>query len=352
MADEALAQMLQTQARVCAAFGSPFYAGLLERAGRELDGPLGDLLAGWRGRTLEALIEAAVALRVLGALHDLALSGDVPPLAAAFPPASADPDLAWRAAKAAVETHGERLSAFMKHEPQTNEVRRSACLLPGFLAIAEATGLPLRCLELGASAGLNQLWPRFRYDYGSAGAWGDAASPVRLAADWTGPPVPALQARPRVAESRACDRKPIDLSDPIQRRRLKAYLWPDQAERILRFDAAADLATAAGVAVEAVDALAWTRENGAPRAGLATVIFHSVFQQYLPRAAQADLAAAIAEHGAAADEYAPLAWLRMEPSAANIGLIELRLTLWPGGEERRLAVVRAHGAWVRWGADD
>jgi hypothetical protein len=352
MADDALTQMLRTQARVCATFGSPFYAGLLERAGCALDGPLGELLDGWRGRTLEALIEAAVALRVLGALHELALSGDAPALTAAFPPAASDPDLGWRAASAALETHVERLRAFLDHEPQTNEVRRSACLLPGFLAIAQATGLPLRCLELGASAGLNQLWPRFRYDYGAAGAWGDAASPVRLCADWTGASVPALDARLSVVESRACDRKPIDLSDPIQRRRLKAYLWPDQTERILRFDAAADLATAAGVAVETADALVWTRAHAAPQAGLATVIFHSIFQQYLPRGAQADLAAAVAEHGAAASRHAPLAWLRMEPSAASIGLIELRLTLWPGGEDRRLAVVQAHGAWVRWGADD
>jgi hypothetical protein len=28
--------------------------------------------------------------------------------------------------------------------------------------------------------------------------------------------------------------------------------------------------------------------------------------------------------------------------------IELRLTLWPGGDERRLAVVQAHGATVAW----
>jgi hypothetical protein len=28
--------------------------------------------------------------------------------------------------------------------------------------------------------------------------------------------------------------------------------------------------------------------------------------------------------------------------------MEVRLTLWPGGEERVLAEVHPHGAWVQW----
>ena len=40
------------------------------------------------------------------------------------------------------------------------------------------------------------------------------------------------------------------------------------------------------------------------------------------------------------------AWLRMEPAPDNIARMELRLTLWPGGEERVLAAVHPHGAWV------
>jgi hypothetical protein len=346
MADDPLQQAFQTQSAVCASFGSAFYAGLTAAAAADV-APLRALFSPWRGASFRELMDAAVVLRFLGALHDLALSGEAPALTAAFPPAAAEPDAGWRAARTAVDRCAPRLAAFMAHEPQTNEVRRSICLLPGFLVVAQQTGLPLRCLEAGASAGLNQLWSRYRYDLGEAGAWGDPGSPVKLDTVWSGPP-PPLAASVRVAETAACDRAPIDVSDPAQRQRLRAYLWPDQFERMARFDSAAAMAAAAGVKVEAADAAAWAEANAAPRGGLATVFYHSIFWQYLPAETQRRLRAGLEAHGAAASPTSPLAWLRMEPADGHIVPIELRLTLWPGGAERRLATVHAHGASVAW----
>src|SRR5579872_5646613 len=349
MTDDPLAQMFRAQAQVCASFGSPFYAALLGRAAGDL-AELRPLFAPWSGQGFEDLMGAAVSLRFLGALHDLALSGDDIALSAAFPPTS-DADAAWEAARAAIEREPARFADFMAHEPQTNEVRRSACLLPGFLTVAAETGLPLACLELGASAGLNQLWSRYAYDYGEAGRWGDPGSPLTLGSAWSGPPAP-WSAPIQVASTAACDRKPIDLTDPLQRRRLKAYLWPDQTERIVRFDAAVSMALAAGTAVEADDAAAWTLARAAPREGVATVVYHSIFWQYLPAETKTALRAALETHGATSTRSAPLAWLRMEPIEGQAYPIELRLTLWPGGEDRRLATVHAHGANVYWEAPD
>ncbi|HXQ15117.1 MAG TPA: DUF2332 domain-containing protein [Caulobacteraceae bacterium] len=340
-----LERMFRSQAEICAAFGSPFYAALAGLVVGDL-GELSRIFAPWQGQTIEVLMGAAVSLRFLGALHDLALSGDDLAVSAAFPPVS-DAAAAWDAARAAIERDPARFEAFMAHEPQTNEVRRSACLLPGFLTIAAETGLPLACLELGASAGLNQLWNRYAYDYGEAGRWGDASSPLTLDSAWSGP-APLWNAAVSVAHTSACDRKPIDLTDPLQRRRLKAYLWPDQTERIERFDAAVSMALAAGTRVESADAADWTLARAAPREGVATVVFHSIFWQYLPAETKAALRAALETHGAAATTSAPLAWLRMEPIEGQAFPIELRLTLWPGGEDRRLATVHAHGANVSW----
>jgi hypothetical protein len=350
MADDPLARAFTTQSGVCASFGSPFYAALTQRVADDLDGGVRALFAPWDGQSFEELMGAAVSLRFLGAVHDLALSGDDPALTAAFPPAS-NATAAWAATKRAIRRDPGRFSAFMAHEPQTNEVRRSACLLPGFLTVAAETGLPLACLELGASAGLNQLWSRYRYDYGAAGAWGDPAAPLGLTSDWTGP-TPPWDAPLTVANTRACDRKPIDVGDPAQRRRLKAYLWPDQTERIERFDRAVAMALAAGERVEAADAADWALANAAPREGVTTTVFHSVFWLYMPTATRARLTEIIEAHGAQASDAAPLAWLRMEPAPGQLMPIELRLRMWPGGRDRRLAVVQAHGATIAWEGPD
>jgi hypothetical protein len=49
--------------------------------------------------------------------------------------------------------------------------------------------------------------------------------------------------------------------------------------------------------------------------------------------------------GNAASKAAPLAWLRMEPGADQA---DVRLTIWPEGEERVIATTNFHGRDIRW----
>jgi hypothetical protein len=341
-----VAKALGLQAGICRKMGSPLNGDLLERAAEDLlaGGPVLDLLEPWKDLGLRGQFDAAVPLRLIGSWHELALSGDDPSVAAAY--AALDAEAIWRTVSVAMTERRERLAAFMAHEPQTNEVRRSICLLGGFLAVAEATGLPLRTFELAASAGLNLSWDRYRYRIGAAD-WGDPDAGVSLDTDWTGP-LPALHAPARVVQRAACDRRPTDLNDPDQRRRLMAYIWADQAERLARLRAAIDVALATGVQVEAADAVDWTRARVRPQPGAATVLYHSVFWTYMPPETQAALVAAIEDLGAQATPLAPFAWLRMEPLTPNPAIMEVRLTTWPGGEERLLAETHPHGAEVRW----
>jgi hypothetical protein len=347
----ALARAFDLQAGACVAFGSPFSGALLTLARQDIEGggPLADLLAPWAAASTRSLMGDAVPLRWLGAVHDLVLSGEAPAVAAAYPgPAKAgDARLAWTAARQEMIGRPDHFVRFMTDEPQTNEVRRSACLLPGFLTVAGETGLPLRIFEIGASAGLNQLWDRFAYGFGEAGAWGDAASRVKLDAEWRGVPGPFATSATVVSRA-ACDRKPVDIRDPTARRRLKAYVWADQFDRLARLDAALAMNLEADTRVGAEDALNWVPGNAMPAPGAATVIFHSVFWQYLPVDTQAALTQVIVRLGARATTEAPLAWLRMEPMPTNLADVELRLTVWPEGEERLLAHVHPHGAWVDW----
>ncbi|MBI1200011.1 MAG: DUF2332 family protein [Phenylobacterium sp.] len=351
MSDDPIPGALRLQAGICKAFGAPFHAAMMERlaADYEQGGPTRGLVEPWIGASARKLFDDAVPIRLANAFTHLAMSGEAPALAAAYPteanPAG-DPDAAWGAARSAMTAHRDHLLAFMGHEPQTNEVRRSACLLGGFLTVAAETGLPLRCFEIGASAGLNVLWDRFHYRLGAA-EWGDPASPVEIPTDWEGP-LPPLEAKVEVAERAACDRRPTELTDPAQRRRLLACIWPGQFDRLARSRAAIDLALAGGTVVDEADALDWTRAKVRPEAGAATVLYHSIFWQYLPHETREALEAAILEIGDGATPEAPFAWLRMEPPMNNLATVELRLTLWPGGGERVLAEVHPHGAWVRW----
>lgn len=347
---DALIEALETQAKYCDAMGSPLNAGLLRLAAQDvgMGGPAAALLAPWRDADVRQLFADAVALRLVGAFHDLVLSGDAPELAAAYAVqmVELDPGRAWAAVRPAMARHRDRIAAFLEHEPQTNEVRRSICLLGGFLTIAKQTGLPLRCFEIAASAGLNSSWDRYFYRLGGM-AWGDPASPVRMDTDWTGS-APPVDAKVQVIERAACDRRPTDLANLAERRRLLAYIWPDQFERLARARAAIGLTLAHGLTVETADAAEWTARVASPVAGAATVLFHSVFWQYMPPATEAALRAAIEVQAARATAQAPFAWLRMEPPPGDVVGMEVTLTLWPGGETRVLAKVHPHGARVNW----
>ncbi len=341
-----LADAFRTQARGCALTGSAIYAEVLTRAADDLaaGGLFADLVSTYRG----APVLDALPLRLLGAVHALVLGGRAPALAAFYPSAGGrfEADGAFRALCAVCDAHRDDLrDAAATLRVQTNEVRRSAALVPGFLRVAARTGLPLRIREIGSSAGLNLVFDRYRYELGPY-QWGDAASPLLLAASWDGAP-PDLAAPLRVASRRGCDLAPFDLRDPAHRLRLESFLWPEQLERLARLRAALALAMDEAPTIDREAAGAWVEAQLTEcDDGVATVLFHSVVWWYIPEAERARITRAMESAGASATHAAPLAWLRME--GATLEEAELRLRLWPDGEDTLLARVHYHGAEVRW----
>lgn len=342
---EEIVQSFRDQARYADYLGSAFMTALMNRAADAVarGGVLARLIGDWPGKPWAD----GLPLRVAGALHALVLSGEDPALVAAYPPHPFDIDCVWRAAEAAMAASHAHFSAFLKLPPQTNEVRRSALLLPGFIEIARSTGLPLRLLEIGASAGLNQVWDEYRYTYGGATTdkkWGKSGANVDLTCEWRGAPLDLAGAVP-IASRAACDQAPIDIADPAQRARLRAYLWPDQPERLARLDAALAVALAGGVRVEAADAADWLDATlTEPASGTVTVMYHSVVWQYLPK----ETRSRIRDRLETAGKRQPLAWLALEFAGLDY---ELVLTLWPGDgtkARRLLARTHPHGAWLEW----
>ena len=341
---------LRLQGDFCDRLSAPLTACVVRTAADDAErgGPFGVVGEPWRDATMDKCVDDAVALRLAGAMHALALGGRAPEVAQAYAAGSLAGVPAFSADLVAVAARELAfITDFMRSPPQTNEVRRSLCLVGGFLTIAAETGLPLATLEIGASAGLNLNWDAFRFAFAEGEGWGDPTSPVQLSGDWRGasPPLPAL----KVASREACDVAPIDVHDDASLVRLKAYVWPEQPDRLERLEAAATLARAKGVMVEAADCGEWAQAHARPRPGVATVLYHSVMRQYLSSETAARLDAAIARAGAEATAEAPFAYLTMEPGGRQSHEPhEVRLTMWPGGQTRRLARVHPHGAMVLW----
>jgi hypothetical protein len=344
------AELIRGEAGGWEAIGSPFYGALGRLLADDIDvgGPVWDLL----GPTTSEPYANAYALRLLGGVHRMVLAGETPEeLACHYGSVGGDDDAAaaWPALRALLAERPPAVLDALTRPPQTNEIGRSAALTPGFLTVAAATGLPLRLLEIGSSAGLNLRVDRYWYEQGGAG-WGDPASPVRIVDLWRDA-TPPFGVPARIASRRGCDRDPIDALDPENRLLLLSYLWPDQAERIARTRAALEIAAEMPVEIDAVSVEDWLPvQLATPEPGVATIVFHSIVWQYLPDDTRATVLATLADAGARATDDAPLAYLRLEPNVDTWFPAELRLTRWPGPavEDELLANAGFHYSPVDW----
>jgi hypothetical protein len=335
-----LVSLFRGQAEWCGRLGSPIYAHLLGRAADDLaaGGPVWRVVEPYLGEPRNF----AHHLRLMGATHRLVLAGEAPALAAHYPSTGGDgdPAAAWKAFIELVEQRPITLD----RPVQTNEVGRSGALLGGFLTVADRTGLALRVLEIGASAGLNLRWDRFRYE-AADWAFGDAASPARIPCEYNGgrPPLPSAV---WVIERAGCDPAPLDPTTDEDALTLQSFVWPEQLERLELLRAAIEVARRTPVTVDRASAPDWLEDRLVrERGGSATVVFHSIMWGYLTDEDRARVTRVLQDAGERATESDPLAWLRMEAGADQA---DVTLTTWPGGEERVIAYAGYHGRPVRW----
>ena len=315
---------------------------------------LAELLCGECGGSVMARIRAwegppladALPLRIAGGLHALRLSGAEPGLAAVYAGCSSGEDV--ERIEQALRAHDRALHRYLDGPPQTNEAGRSWAFAAAMLWLAKQ-GCPadFALIELGSSAGINLMMDRYRFDLGGVTAGPPGAS-MRIAPEWRGAPPPA--AAFRIVAAEGCDVAPVDLADPAQALRLRAYIWPELGERFARMDAAVEAASAAPPAIarqRAGDFVAAVLAR-APRPGVTRMIAHSVVWQYIAAEERKAISAAIEAAGAAATAEAPLAWVMLEVNR-DTHRHELTVRWWPGGPESvKLATAHPHGSWVEW----
>ena len=137
-------------------------------------------------------------------------------------------------------THRDRVVQYQETRMvQTNEVGRCAYLMPGFLSIAaENPGRPLALLDVGASAGLNLNWDRYRYRYSSGEEFGPADSSVLIECDARSGLPRLPETFPEVSFRVGIDLSPVDLSNDEEYRWMQALVWPEHADRAALLSAA------------------------------------------------------------------------------------------------------------------
>jgi hypothetical protein len=340
---EAIQKAFAFQSNACKNLGSPFMGQLMTLCAT-MPWPAGqvrDRIFAWQGDVSPG--GQSVPLRLAGALHALRLQGHAG-LSSVYPPQTVDDATLWQVVSAAFVTDTNHINTWLDSAPQTNEVRRSATLIPVGHLLASRFGLPLRTSELGASGGLNLHWDAYGLQVGDT-VIGASNPALTLSPDWTGPS--PINVTPQVASRGGVDLNPLDPSNPDHALRLKAYLWPDQPERLTLTSAAIK---AAKTPVDQGDAIDWLRGRLGHVPGQTHLIYSTVAWQYFPDDKKAEGTAMIEAAGRAASTDAPLAWFGMENDGSGRGAA-LTLRLWPGDIALDLGRADFHGRWVIWNGE-
>jgi hypothetical protein len=317
--------------------------------------------------TDDALLKLASATRaqqpppnmLFAAVQDVLLRGDAHPLAEFYgsvhPNPRTDVAHAYESFRAFCLQHTDEIRHLLATRiTQTNEVRRSAILLPLLALFAQQTGAPLSLIEVGASAGLNLMWDRYCYVYQRDGHAYTIAPPqdqptLTLSCELrpTATPMPIPAALPSVAWRAGIDINPLDVRDADTVRWLRALIWPEHHERRANFDQAIAQAQAAPPSIhhgDALDVLPPLIASLPPSAPLCVYHTH-VLYQFTP----SDRAALVEQLRTASADGRMVCLIGQEQ--IGIPRTELTYRLFQNGVETAhiLAGYPAdHGAWLEW----
>jgi len=343
-----VADAFTNQIDYCRANDAPITGAVVAALAQLLDdgggGAFLEAVRRWQGSALAD----GLPLRCAGALHGLHLSGEEPALAPLYAGEEVDVVALLRSV---LRDHAETLLPWLDGPPQTNEAGRSANFVAAMLWLADR-GLPatFECLEIGSSAGINLMIDRYAYDLAGV-RLGPEPAVMTLSPDWKGPPPPS---RPIVIlPPTGCDVAPLDLGDPAQALRLKAFVWPEHHIRFARIEAAIAAAHERAPDLVRANAADFMEDHLArpQAAGTTRVLMHSIVWQYVPEDQRERITAAMEAAGAAADETHALAWIAVEADR-TLMRHTLKVRYWPrrdGGEAPvLLANAHAHGAHVEW----
>ncbi|KAF0819945.1 hypothetical protein KIS4809_1217 [Bacillus sp. ZZV12-4809] len=179
-----------------------------------------------------------------GAIHYLLLKGKDHELKEYYPSLEEDPrnpQDAFQCFKDFCRLNSQEIKEILKTKiVQTNEVRRCAYLFPVFSYIFQQAQKPLALIEIGTSAGLQLLWDKYSYSYGTGKIYGNSNADVHLTSEIRGRNVPIFpEEMPPVASRTGVDLHINDLNNQEDFLWLYSLIWPEHLERRNLFEQAA-----------------------------------------------------------------------------------------------------------------
>lgn len=321
------------------ASGARLYRYLTLRAGTALEWPAEPFTQAL-APFVDERPERFLWLRVLALVHRWVLAGELPQLRIYYPSAGGTIGpvaRTWELFRDAVVARADELPGLLALPHQHNEVGRAVPLARGFLHVSSEMSMPLRLLEVGASAGLLLRWDHYLH-----AVWPDVDG------------LPSMIGDVRVEERRGCDLHPVDPVTADGRLYLHSMVWADLVEHLDALDRAIAICAEVPAKVDQADGADWLVDHARPRPGAATVVYHSLMRASCPPESLSRIEEAVERGGRMASAEAPFAYLRFE-AAASTGLdvdsarrlVEVRLTTWPGGNEGLLATCDVNGRNLR-----
>lgn len=287
-----------------------------------------------------------------GAVHYLLLAGAEHPLRDYFHSlvgdAAKDPNDAGSVLLDFCREHVDHLEPLIRTRlVQTNAVRRVVGLRVALAAIcAQTHGTPVHLVEVGASAGVHLFVDRYRYDLDGIFA-GPPDAEVTIRSTWRGPgAAPPLDPVPPIASRVGIDLHPVDVTDPDERRWLRALVWPENLADAELLEHAMDVVAADPPPLVAGDAIDMVPEIGAGLPdGEPCVVFHAATRMHVPtdrRAAFDDAIDALAGRG-------PLIhiWLEPDPHRGDAADDRPALRMHRDREAtQNVILMSGHGQWL------
>ena len=292
---------------------------------------------------------------LLGAVHMLLLDGYDHPLRDFYPTCTEDPRDGdpFPQFRDFCLVHEERIREIVaSRRVQTNEIGRSAVLFPSFEYVARSVDhTPLALIEVGASAGLNLYWDRYRYKYEGYGVYGNLDSSAQIKSAVRGDCDPPLSERTSDVNHRVgVDLNPLDVTDTDDAHWLQALVIPDQNRRHERLAAAID-----EVRDDPPDLVTGDVLHVLPNlfadipedTSLCVFSTHTLYQ--LDEESVTKLRDLLAEFSTGR----PVHWLSGDPFSELDHPSYRYVALSDGtAEERQLAEYESYGEWIRWLVDD